>query len=244
MHITPAQGSDWRQWLLVTSIPLVHLDDTGKVVGLGSGTLIDHEGRRYIVAAEHVVKRESAGWAIVVQQDADGRMEYYKPNAFIYLGEFRRSTAAFRIMDLCAAQVPADLETWYEYRTPRGLFDKRPHHVFDSRTMAAPEADQIYGFSGQVRTEQHGAQTFASEMVVYPGLSYASTEQEEHHFVLPVPHPGHEAFHGCSGSPVVDFSRRLVATLVGGSTAANTVRGVAIQWVLPALALVTADNGV
>lgn len=163
---------------------MVHFDDTGKVVGLRSGTLIDHEGRRYIVAAEHVVKRESAGWAIVVQQDADGRMEYYKPNAFIYLGEFRRSTAAFRIMDLCAAQVPADLETWYEYRTPLGLFDKRPHHVFDSRSMAAPEADQIYGFSGQVRTEPHGAQTFASEMVVYPGLSYASTEQEEHHFVL------------------------------------------------------------
>ena len=243
MQITSAQGSDWRQWILVTSIPLVHLDDTGEVVGLGSATMIDHEGRRYVVAAEHVVRRESKGWAIVVQQDVGGRLEYYKPDSFIYLGEFRRSTTTFRILDLCAAQVPANLETWYEYRTPRGLFDRRPHHVFDSHSMAVPEADQIFGFSGQVRTERHGAQAFASEMVVYPGLSYASTEREEHYFGLPVSNPGHGAFHGCSGSPVVDFSRRPVAILVGGNTAANTVRGVAIQRILPVLAFVAAGGG-
>jgi hypothetical protein len=169
-------------------------------------------------------------------------LEYYKPNSFIYLGEMRRGTSAYRMLDLCAAQVPADLATWYEYRTPRGLFEKRPHHVFDSRSFAVPEADQIYGFSGRVRTEQHGPQMFASDMVVYPGLSYANTTLELHHFSLPVPHPGHEAFKGCSGSPLVDFSRRAVAILVRGDPIANTVQGLATQRVLPALSSVASHG--
>lgn len=235
MQVTPEQGSDWRQWLLTTSIPLVHLDDTNQAVGVGSGTMIDYKGWRFIVTAGHVAKLESNGWAVVVQQHPDGRMEYYKPNAFIHVGEFCRTSPSLRLLDLCAAQVPTDLETWYEFRTPRGLFDKRPHHVFDSRSMATPDQDQIFGFSGLVRTEMHGPQTFVSEMTIFPGLTYARTELEEHQFTLPVPHTGHEAFHGSSGSPICDFSRRAVGIVVGGDTDMNTIRSVAIQRVLPML---------
>lgn len=235
MQITLEQGSDWRQWLLVTSVPLVHLDDADQAIGLGSGTMIDHEGQRFLVTAGHVAKPDSKGWAIVVQQHPDGRMEYYKPHAFVHVGEFRHANPSLRLLDLCSAQVSADLETWYEFRTPRGLFERRRHHVFDSGLLAIPDQEQIYGFSGQVRTEMHGPQTFVSEMTVFPGLTYLQSEVEEHHFALPVPHPGHDAFYGSSGSPMCDFSRRLVAIVVSGNTDTNTVRGVAIQRVLPAL---------
>ena len=57
MNITSADGHDWRQWVLVTSIPLVRLDECDTLVGFGSGTMIDHAGSRFIVAAEHVVAR-------------------------------------------------------------------------------------------------------------------------------------------------------------------------------------------
>ena len=235
MNITPEQGREWRQWLLVTSIPLVHLSPDNQVLGLGSGTMVDHAGGRYVLAAEHVVKRDSSGWAVVVQQHGEGQLEYYRPNAFVYLGEFQRSTAAMRFIDICAARLPSDFKSWYEYRTPSGLFDKRPHHVFGAGSIERPISDQIYGFCGQVRTEQHGPGVFASDMVVYPGLTYAQSEEEMHHFNLPVPHPGHDAFQGCSGSPICDIHGNLVAIVVGGSRELNTVRGVAVQRVIPAL---------
>jgi hypothetical protein len=242
MQVTPDQGRDWRDWLLLTSIPLVHVGENGQPLAFGSGTMIDHEGRRFLIAAEHVVKLDSKGWAIVVQQHPDGRLEYYKPRAFVHVGEGKRSNSSLRLLDLCVAQVAPDLETWYEHRTPRGLFDKRPHHVFDAATLAPPEVDQIYGFSGRVRTEMHSPETFASEMTVFPGLSYLQTEAEEHLFSLPVPHPGHEAFRGSSGSPMCDFSRRVVSIVVGGNVETNTVRGVEIQRILPALRFLSTQS--
>ena len=240
MRVSPKQGSEWRDWLLTTSIPLVHVGNTDQVLGVGSGTMIDHEGRRFLVTAGHVAKLDSKGWAIVVQQHPDGRLEYYKPHAFVHAGEFSRADASLRTLDLCVAQVAPKLETWYEHRTPRGLFDRRPHHVFDAGALALPKHDQLFGFSGRVRTEKHGPQTFVSETTVFLGLTYARSDAEEHHFALPVPHPGHEAIRGTSGSPMCDFSRRLVAIVVGGSTDTSTVRGVAIQRVLPALHFLSA----
>lgn len=241
MHISPQQGSDWRDWLLLTSIPLVHIGEGEQVSAFGSGTMLDFKGRRFLVTAGHVATIDSKGWAVVVQQHPDGRLEYYKPNAFVHVGEGRRSTSSFRILDLCVAQVAPDLQTWYEFRTPRGLFDRRPHCVFDAEALAEPEQDQIYGFSGRVRTEMHSPQTFASEMTVFPGLGYLRTEEEEHVFSLPVPHPGHDAIRGTSGSPMCDFSRRLVSIVVRGSAEDNTIRGVAIERVLPALHFLAAQ---
>lgn len=72
-------------------------------------------------------------------------------------------------------------------------------------------------------------------MTVFPGLTYARSEIEEHHFALPVTHPGHEAFRGSSGSPMCNFSRLPVSIVVSGDTDTNIVRGVAIQRILPAL---------
>lgn len=241
MQFTPEQGLDWRDWLLLTSIPLVHIGDHEEVLAFGSGTMLDFEGRRFLVTAGHVTKIDSKGWAIVVQQHSDGRLEYYRPNTFVHVGEGRRSTASLRLLDMCVAQVAPNLETWYEFRTPRGLFDMRPHHVFDAAALADPEPDQIYGFSGRVRTEMHAPQTFASEMTIFPGLSFLRARKEEHVFSLPIAHPGHESFRGSSGSPICDFSRRLVSIVVRGSEEDNTLHGVAIGRVLPALQLLAAQ---
>jgi V8-like Glu-specific endopeptidase len=241
MQFTPEQAFDWRDWLLLTSIPLVQIGDDDQPLVFGSGAMIDYEGRRFVVTAEHVVTLNSKGWAIVVQQHADGRLEYYRPRAFVHVGEGRRSDGSHRLLDLCVAQVAPNLETWYENRTPRGLFDKRPHHVFEASRFMPPEPKQVYGFSGRVRTERHSPGTFASEMTVFPGLSYRQSEKEEHIFSLPVPHPGHDAFRGSSGSPICDFSRNLVGIVVRGDIPTNTVRAVDIRYVLPALHALSAD---
>lgn len=243
MKITGSEGRDWRQWVLATSIPLVQLSEQGAVLGLGSGMMINHAGRRFVLAVEHVVKHDVSGWAVVVQQDGNGRMEYYRPNFFSYVGEIRLSSGELRLLDLCAAQVSPDLASWYEYRTPRGLFDKMPHQIFHTESVANPGPGQIYGFSGRIRTERHGNDAFVSDMVVYPGLTYSHSEEEIHHFKLPVEHPGHDAFQGCSGSPIVDLNRNVVALVVGGDMPTNTIKGVAINRVLPNLEFLVSRDG-
>ena len=84
---------------------------------------------------------------------------------------------------------------------------------------------------------------FVSEMVIYPGLTYSHSEREIHHFKLPVAHPGHDAFHGCSGSPIVDLNRNVVAIVVDGDVPTNTVRGVAVNRALPNLEFLASRGG-
>lgn len=242
MQIAPEAGDAWRRWVLVTSIPLVRLDGEDVPGEFGSGTLIDHAGARFLVSAEHVVKQQSTGWSAVVQQAPDGQLEYYKPNVFTYVGELRKGASEIRILDLCAARVAPTLQTWYEERTPRGLFDRQPNHVFHSDGIAEPNAEQVYAFSGRVRTERHGDSVYASEMAAYPGLTYSHTDAGMHHFRLPVPHPGHDAFRGCSGSPIVDFNRRVVGIVVGGDITTNCIKAVAIQRVLANLEFLAAQG--
>jgi hypothetical protein len=182
------------------------------------------------------VPRGTDGWALELGLDSVKGTEVWHLGPFAYAAEFQRGAQAIRELDLCAVEIPSDVSGLYEYRTPRGLFDQRPRHVFTLPAAgAAPDRNSVYAFSGQVRREQHSSTTFAAEMVVYPGLKYLCSEREVQVYELPVPHPGHEAFEGCSGSPLVSFGRQAVALVTGGDLASNTVRAISIAHAMPML---------
>lgn len=236
-----AKDQAWIEWTVTTSIPMVQLEN-GNVIDTGSGALIDYQDNRFLVSVEHKVKRESSGWAIVIQQGDKG-LEFYRPNSFAYMGEFTRSTSSLRHLDLCFAQVQPALESWYEFRQPRGLFDRRPHHVFEQSAVAKPDTKSTYAFSGQIRREFHGSNAIVTDMVVYPGLKFTHSTDEILHFSLPVPHPGHDFFHGCSGSPIVDQAQRIVALVVRGDIDGNSIQGIAVDRCFPGFDLVLSGNG-
>lgn len=226
---------EWLNWVVITSIPLRRIDESGQVIGNASGTLIDYRGRRFLLSVEHAVNLGTGGWAIQLGHDRNHGTEVFYLKGFAYPGEFTRSTKAMRGLDLCVTEVPHDLESQYEYRTPRGLFDQRPHHVFQPDLTLTPNPQDLFAFSGRVRTETHGANCFVSEMVVYPGLRLLRTEEEFHIFALPVAHPGHDAFQGCSGSPIVDRDKQVVALVVDGDIPTNTIRGISLGRCIPVL---------
>ena len=138
---------------------------------------------------------------------------------------------------------PQSLKLGTNFVTHAGFLPSIPNHVFDTDTIDKPNLNQIYGFSGRVRTERPENNAFVSDMVVYPGLEYLHTESEIHHFKLPVPHPGHDAFQGCSGSPIIDFNRKAVALVVNGDIPTDTIQGVAISRVLPNLEFLASRSG-
>lgn len=233
---------DWLQWMLTTSVPLMRLDRDGNVIKQASGTMLDFEGGRFVISVAHAVPKETDGWAIEIGLDPRKGTEIYHVNAFVYPGEFTRSTGTFRELDLCIARVACDMEPRYEYRTPRGLFDRRPRNIFSAVDFASPASDSTYAFSGRIKHEQHGANTFVSEMNVYPGLKFAQTKADIHEFRLPVPHPGHEAFHGCSGSPMVSTDRKIVGLVTSGCDVTNVVHAIAVNRCIPALKFLLAEG--
>jgi hypothetical protein len=110
----------------------------------------------------------------------------------------------------------------------RGTTDERPRHVFATNLSDGPDPTQIYAFAGQIKPELHGSMAFVTDMIVCPGLRYLRSEGEFHIFQLPVEHPGHQEFKGCSGAPIVDVNKTLVAIVCDGDTSTNTIRGVSV----------------
>jgi hypothetical protein len=101
----------------------------------------------------------------------------------------------------------------------------------------------VFAFSGRVRTEQHGPNSFVADMVVYPGLKLLRSENEFLVFQLPVTHPGHDAFQGCSGAPIVDRNKQAIALVVDGDISSNTIRGISLEQCVPALNFLRGSGG-
>lgn len=237
-----AEIEDWLQWMLTTSIPLMRLDPSGNVIARASGTMIDFEGGRFLISVAHAVPKDSTGWAIEIGLDPCKGTEVFHVRAFVYPAEFTRSTKNLRELDLCVARVSTGVDPWYEFRTFQGLFDKRPRHIFKAADLVGPDTSSAYAFSGRVRPERHGTDVFVSEMHVYPGLKFAQSVAEVHEFRLPVPHPGHDAFRGCSGAPMVSTARKVVGFVSSGCEKNNVVRAIAVDRCIPALNFLLAQG--
>ncbi len=220
---------EWLRWVLVTSIPLRRLDVQKLPIGLACGCLIDYFGRRFLLTVQHAVNKSSNDWVVLLGYDHTKRMEFFRPNSFNYVAEMTRGSSSIRDIDFCYTEVGTDLLPVYQHATPLGgITDERPCHVFASDLTNLPSTDGIYAFAGHVKPFLHGEDALVTEMNVYPGLRYTHSEAEYHVFRLPVPHPGHEQFKGCSGAPIVDRNGNVVALVCNGDASANTIRGVSL----------------
>lgn len=219
---------EWLQWVQVTSVPLRRLDVGDIPVGIASACLIDYQGRRFLLSVQHAVDMGAKDWIIDLGYDPSKGTEFYRPRSFNYVMEMTRGTGVIREIDFCYTEVPNDLISIYQHVTPRGISDERPRHVFETELTATPDPEQIFAFAGEVKPEYHGPSTVVTEMHVFPGLRYLRTEGEFHVFQLPVPHPGHQQFRGCSGAPIVDMNKSVVALVCDGDIPTNTIRGVSL----------------
>jgi hypothetical protein len=220
---------DWLTWMLVTSIPLRHLDERGILLGIASGCLVIYKDRKFLLTVCHAVHPESKGWAIELGDGPRQDTSMYWLNTFLYMTERQKETGAMEYLDFCFAEVAADVQSIYAHRTPHSVSDVRPRHIFGVVNFAEPTPRGVYAFSGQTKPEMHDSNTVATEMDVYPGLTFVRSEGPNHIFQLPVDHPGHDSFRGCSGSPIIDMDRRVIALVTGGDKESGTITGVAIS---------------
>jgi hypothetical protein len=222
--------NSWLQWVLITSIPLRRLDDSNLPVGIASGCLVDYCGKRFLLSVQHAVKPTSSSWAVEVRYDRVKGTELYRPNHFNYMGEMKLGSASVRHIDFCYTEVPVDFLSHYQHIVPSGdILDERIRHVFATELNDTPSTESVYAFSGQVLPDRIENTALCTTMSVYPGLRYLNQEGEYYVFKLPVNHPGHEHFQGCSGAPIVDHNQNVVALVCDGDETNNTIRGVSLS---------------
>lgn len=234
---------EWLHWMRLTSHPLRRLGGEGNPNGFGSATLLDHQGRRFALTAHHVIPVGADGWFLDLRFCAVKGTETYTPGHWHTVAEFRRASSSVVHVDFSFAEIAVDLNTSYQERSPWVSGEAQDRHIFHTSDVADPNREDIYAFAGETRPEQHAPGSIAMQMNVFPGLQFVGTTDELHTFKLPVAHPGHAEFRGCSGAPILDTNRRVVALLVGGDEDTNTVQGVSMSRLLPALDLYCGATG-
>lgn len=236
MKTLSAETKEWLQWVRLTSHPLKRITEGSFKGGIGSAALVDYRGRRFALMARHVVQPDQDGWVLDIGTLSREGLAVHHLGICHYILQVRPSTPDVAIIDFSFAEVPKGLNTFFQERTPRFQGEVVARHVFETELSDGPTLDNVYAFSGEIKPEQLGdSESFLFQPVVYPGLKYLRSEHEFDIFKLPVSHPGHAEFRGCSGAPIVGMDRRPVALLVDGIEDNNTVRGVSLRHCRPAL---------
>jgi hypothetical protein len=230
-----AEIMEWLHWVSLTSLPLYRLDKEDKPVGVASGCLVNIDGRKLVLSVSHATG--SGRWVAEMQFDSalDKTLIHYFGKQWS-AQHLDQNTSMSDELDFSFTEVPTDFFSMMQERNSVGeIVKQRLRHEFVTSLEDLPEKDEVYAFTGRVRTAQLDETTYWSEPNVYPGLRYRRTEGCYHVFELPVEHPGHDAFKGCSGAPIVDRKRRIVALVCSGDDDSNTITGVSVHHIARAI---------
>jgi hypothetical protein len=222
----------WLKFVQASSVPLAKVDETGNPTGgIASGSLIEYAGNRFLFSVFHAT-RISDRWLIRLRYDpTHNRTDVFFAPRFNYFIE-TSPNAPFQGVkfDLSFIQVSPDVVPYFQHLQPSGLVEERERPIFASDLSEQPQKNIPYAFAGEVRPSfvpDHD--TLTVEHSTYPGLTFNRTEGVYHYFRLPIDHPGHEAFEGCSGAPIVGFDRRVVALVAEGDIEANEIIGISMS---------------
>lgn len=220
----------WLEWVLITSIPLKRLAPDELPIGIASGCLVDYRNRRFLLTVSHAVELGMSDWVIQLGDGGEMGTAIYQPFSFLYPHEITRSTGEKLNLDFTFAEVSSDLQPIFQHLTPLGpMSEKRPRHIFDVTAVCNPNVNELYAFSGEINPEMHGTYALITQPTVYPGLRYVGIDGPSFKFKLPVPHPGHSYFKGCSGAPIVNTKGQLVALVTRGDEIENVIYGIALS---------------
>jgi hypothetical protein len=218
-----------------SSVPLCHLEEDNEVpTSAASGCLIHYHGKKVLLTVEHAVGRGKR-WAIQVGYDPKRRETqlYGLGNTLNFLRSGNFLTEKTQIIDFAYAEVPPTLQVWRQDLSLDGhIKDECGITIFPMDFTVSATPEDTYGFAGLVKGQMKlrpGKVFYASELKLYDGLKYRGTEKDMLVFELPVSHPGHPEFEGCSGAPILNSAGLPVALLCGGRIDNHEIYGVSLK---------------
>ena len=141
-------------------------------------------------------------------------------------------------VDFAYVDVPADLQPRLEKIDPHtgNILESRACTVWPPSAIAEPKVGVRYGFAGHTKPSLEGHSLLAADVkfcctelrVCFP-LSFVGQRDDLCVFQLPVEHPGHDFFKGCSGVPIIDEKGRVVALVCQGSIEDSMIYGITLR---------------
>lgn len=227
-----------------SSVSLVKLDSTGRpVAGGASGCLLDYKGKRFLLTVAHAT-RKGPPLALAIKWDSTKRavLTHQIGNCLstVAIGKLAPGNPSIddipmTEIDFAYCRYPFEYVPEFQELDQSGsgrILSARPCVVYAEEQLALPDPHKNYGFAGHTRpcSEPHPEITILStRLQVCAGLTLACKRDYFDVFQLPVKHPGHKFFEGCSGAPVIDADGNLVGLVVRGDAKDSTISAVPIS---------------
>lgn len=227
-----------------SSVSLVKLDSAGRpVAGGASGCLVDYKGKRYLLTVAHAM-REGPPLSLSIRWDSDKRavmtQQIGKCLSRAAIGTLQPGSTTIddiqmTEIDFAYCRYPFNFIPEFQELDQSGsekILQARPCAIYGEQQLASPDPQKSYGFAGHTRPclEPHPEiEILSTRLQVCTGLTLVGKNGYFDIFQLPVKHPGHEFFEGCSGAPVIDVDGNLVGLIVKGNTDDSTISAVPIN---------------
>lgn len=221
------EREDWKEKIILSSIPLRQLDEKKYPICSASGCIISYSSKRLILTVAHATGN-MGNWAIEVKFEQGKGTKMYQIGTMNFLREGDISSGQFKDIDFSYAIIPQDVQSYYQEVLPNGTIKKEvPRLINIINFDIVPDKEEKYGFSGQTRILCNGKYLIATPMLELD-MRYLKEENEFYVFKLSHKHPGHEYYQGCSGAPIIDTHGNIVALVVSGDISRKIIYGVSL----------------
>lgn len=227
--LTTSPDQEWDLYLRRVAIPLWALDSNKRVVKLGTGTLIDFEGKSILITAAHIDPGD-VSWCILLRYESESGARLYPPGPLQRFEDER--------IDFAYAFVPSDLQPIYQEFSKTGkLLGEIDRLILVTDLTNVPEEGRRYRFAGFTDPFiVHEQQFLGGIFITEKTLRYVERRDDRYIFKLEGTHPGREYYEGSSGTAICDDAMTFVGILLAGDTTTNEIHVLPFDVIRSALA--------
>lgn len=215
--------------ITLSSIPIRNIGKHDMPKGLASSCIIKYE-RKHILLTVHHATGNMENWGVQVKYEPSKGTLIKPLGAMNFLKSINIKTNKEKDIDFSYVEIPVEIESYSQEIDHKSgsVISETKRLVSNIDFNVAPDKNELYGFSGQVKAELAGNRLM-TELRTYTNLKYVGDEDDYYIFELPFQHPGHEHFQGCSGAPIIDTKGNVVALVCKGHIPSNTIYGVSLK---------------
>ena len=231
-------NSEWKQSIVLSSVPLWKYNDQNVPIANASGCLIDYLGCRFLLSIAHSSIAKDV-WHFEVASlhiyENGEKGTCIQPFQMDWLEEFSLIEETYeltesKLVDFTYKKIRSDLGSHH------GLCFTQDDQILGAdRTVFKPDfnikpSNNInYGFYGQVRFKGVSGNKILFDYQLEDKLSYIGKEGDLFVFKLPHPYGSHANYQGCSGAPIIDENGNLVSLVSFGRKSTNCIYGIDIN---------------
>jgi len=231
-----------EQLMVKASIQVLIADKNHpKPVAFGSGCIIEHRNRFFLISVRHVTDIGDLTTFLETNLPSDERgtpiqpigglcyFDLFKVDDTSNIKEFEDLLQNGKRLDITFAEVKHNIEL-IQPEIDFVAFKVEAGHkiILDTRDIVLPNKEETYGFFGRIKHDYEGTYLKMENTLKY-NLKFHRTDKHFHMFLAPEIIRNEIEYEGCSGAPIIDSQGKLVALACKVGVPSKIIWGFSIQ---------------